>query len=87
MPIYRFRDDTTGDEFEETMPMSDREDFLKKNPNYSQVFTSLNIGDSVKLGITKPPPEFMKGVVGRMQESIPGNRLKENGKFQIPKEL
>jgi hypothetical protein len=87
MPTYRFLNNETGEEFEETMPMAEREEFLSKNSHLSQVFNNLNIGDSVRLGVTKPPADFMKGVVGRMQESIPGNRLRDTGKFQIPKEV
>jgi hypothetical protein len=87
MPTYRFLDNNTGEEFEEIMAMADREPYLTANPHVTQVFNALNIGDSVRLGITKPPAEFMKGVVGRMQESIPGNRLRDTSKFQIPKEI
>lgn len=87
MPTYRFLNNETGEEFEESMSMSEREGYLTDHPHLSQVFSALNIGDPVRLGFTKPPADFMKGVVGRMQESIPGNRLKDTGKFKIPKEL
>lgn len=87
MPTYCFLNNDTGEEFEETMPMAEREAYLQSNPNITQVFSRLNIGDPVRLGVTKPPADFMKGVIGRMQESIPGNRLRDTGKFQIPKEV
>jgi putative FmdB family regulatory protein len=43
------------------------------------------IGDSVKLGITRPPDAFLHGVLGRMQNSIPdGGLLRDSaGKIQV----
>lgn len=86
MPFYTFLNTETGEEFDEIMSISAKEDYLTSNPHLSHVFKSLNIGDSVRLGVTKPPADFMKGIVGRMQETIPKNRLKETGKFQVPRE-
>ena len=87
MPTYRFLNTETDEEFELSMSIAEREEYVKSNPTHQQVFNTLNIGDPVRLGVTKPPADFMKGVIGRMQESIPKNRLKDMGKFQIPKEI
>lgn len=40
-------------------------------------------GDSVRLGITKPPSEFMTDVLGRIKASVPGNNIGQ-GKFKMP---
>jgi len=37
MPIYNFIDDSTGEQFEELMSMSEREAFLSDNPNIRQL--------------------------------------------------
>ena len=87
MPTYCFLNNETGEEFEESMSMADHDTYLANNPHLTHQFKTLNIGDPVRLGFTKPPADFMKGVVGRMQESIPGNRLRDTGKFQIPREV
>jgi hypothetical protein len=87
MPIYQFINNDTNEEFDLIMTIAERDEFVKNNPACIQQFTSLNIGDPVRLGITKPPPEFMRGVIGRMQDSIPKNRLKDTTKFQVPKEI
>lgn len=87
MPTYHFLDTKTDQEFEEMMSMDERETYLKGNPHIIQLLTTLTLGDPVRLGFTKPPADFMKGIVGRMQEKIPGNRLKDSGKFQIPREI
>lgn len=87
MPTYQFRDVNTGEIHDVTMTIAEREEFVKAHPHLVQQFTALNLGDPVRLGVTKPPADFMKGVIGRMQESIPGNKLKSSGKFQVPKEI
>lgn len=87
MPFYSFLNKITNEETEELMTEEEKETFLKDNSHITQIFTKISIGDSVRLGVTKPPPEFMKGIIGRMQETIPQNRLKTMGKFQIPREI
>ena len=86
MPSYDFRNNETGDEFTDFMSISEKEKYLKDNPHIEQIFNCVRLGDSVKLGITKPPAEFMKGVVQRIKDSVPGNNLKTKTKFQIPRE-
>jgi putative FmdB family regulatory protein len=48
-----------------------------------QLVGSPAIGDSVRLGITKPPSEFMTDVLGRIKHSVPGNKI-GSGKFKMP---
>jgi ATP adenylyltransferase/5',5'''-P-1,P-4-tetraphosphate phosphorylase II len=64
MPIYTFRNKETQEEFDLEMKMSEREDYLAANPTYEQIFNKFNVGDSVRLGITKPPSDFTKYVFG-----------------------
>lgn len=42
MPTYRFRNKTTGEEFDDFVKMDDKAEFMEKN-NLEQVFTSLNM--------------------------------------------
>jgi len=87
MPIYSLKNKDTGEIFEKMMKISDYEQYLKDNPNIERYFNSApTYGDPVRLGITKPPSDFMKNVVGRMKASIPGNTLHDR-KFNIPKEF
>jgi hypothetical protein len=86
MPTYTFRDIQTDEHFEDFMSISDKEKFLEQNPHIEQTFTTVRLGDSVRLGITKPPADFMKGVVQRIEKAVPGNNLKSSKKFQIPRE-
>lgn len=87
MPIYPLRNKETGEIFEKIMKIAEYEEFMKENPNMERYFDSApSFGDPVRLGVKKPPSDFMKGIVGRMKESIPGNTLSDR-KFQIPKEF
>lgn len=84
MPTYDFINEETGEIFEMQMSIADKEKYLKKNKHIKQAVTKMSIGDSVRLGITKPPADFQKGVIGRMKEKIHGNKI--NSKFGIPRE-
>lgn len=43
MPNYEFKDNETGEVFEELMSISDKEQFLKDNPQVTQLLTGMNI--------------------------------------------
>ena len=41
------------------------------------------VGDPIRLGITKPPSEFLHGVLGRMENSVPDRSVVgKDGKLQ-----
>lgn len=54
MPNYTFRNTTTGETWTEFMSISERESFLKNNPNIQQEPTSPAIVDPWALGRKKP---------------------------------
>jgi len=59
MPIYTFKNLNTGDEFTTVMSMTEREEYLKANPDIQQqLIAAPAIGDSIKLGLRKPPDSF-----------------------------
>jgi len=58
MPIYTFRDKSTGETFTESMKISDRETYLSENPHIEQVLTAVAFGDSVRLGVRKTDDSF-----------------------------
>ena len=37
MPTYRFLNEKNGEEFDDFMSMSDKEEYLKDNPHFKQV--------------------------------------------------
>ena len=85
-PNYTFRNKKTGKTFIETMKMAEREDYLKKNPDIEQVIGTMNVVDSVLIGVTKPPVDFQKNVIGRIRETAPLNNMNYS-RYSIPKEI
>ena len=54
MPTYTFVNSETQEEQTEFLTLSQRDEFLKSNPHYFQKLATPSIGDSVRLGVTKP---------------------------------
>ena len=59
MPTYDFRHRETGEILEKVMKISERDDFLRDNPQYESVILGApSIGDPVRLGVRKPDQGF-----------------------------
>lgn len=59
MPSYTFKNLNTGEEWTDIMSISEREEFLSKNPQVQQQLTSAPaLGDSIRLGLRKPDDGF-----------------------------
>ena len=85
--IYSFIDTETEEEFELEMSYDELKGFLEANPNLNQTFR-MNIVDPVGAGISKPPSDFQKYVLGRVKEKAPGaNKAALEKRWHIPKEV
>jgi len=82
--IYSFEDQETGEEFELEMTYDQLKDFLADNPKVSQTFR-MNLGDPVRMGVTKPPSDFTKHVLGKIKEAHPLGKAVER-RHTIPRE-
>jgi len=86
MPHYTFENKKTGKQYDAEMSMADRETYLVDNPDVIQVLTRLNIGDPIMLGVTRPPTDFHKHVLGKVKAAHPkGDQLEK--RYTIPKEI
>lgn len=84
--IYSFIDTETEEEFEVEMTYDQLKAFLEFNPRFNQTFR-MNIVDPVGIGITKPPSDFQKGIIGRIKDSVPGAKKDVLEKrFTVPRE-
>lgn len=63
--IYSFIDTETDEEFELEMTYDQLKVFLEFNPRFNQTFR-MNIVDPVGIGVTKPPSDFQKYVLGKV---------------------
>lgn len=87
MPNYSFEDTETGEEFELQMSYEELKKYLEENPKINQTFR-MNLVDPVGIGVTKPPADFQKHVLGRIKEAVPGASKKAIEKrWHIPKEI
>lgn len=87
MPIYSFIDTEDESEFELEMTYDQLKVFLEANPRFNQTFR-MNLVDPVGIGVTKPPSDFQKYVLGRVKETVPGaNKNTLEKRWHIPKEV
>ena len=63
--IYSFIDTETEEEFELEMTYDQLKAFLEANPRFNQTFR-MNVVDPVGIGVTKPPSDFQKYVLGKV---------------------
>lgn len=83
--IYSFIDTETEKEFELEMTYDQLKAFLEENPRFNQTFR-MNLGDPIRMGVTKPPSDFSKYVLGKVKETHPLGGAVER-RHTIPKEL
>lgn len=92
MPIYPLKNTETEEIFEKSMKIAEYEIYMQENPHIQRYYEMGNfakVADPTRLmdcASSKPPSDFMKNVIGRIANSVPGNRLKETSKFQTPRE-
>jgi hypothetical protein len=86
MPIYSFKIKDTGKEYEMTLSYDEMIKHLEDNPEVNQTFR-MNLVDPVGIGITKPPSDFQKYVLGKVKATTPGASAVANKRWNIPKEI
>ena len=87
LPNYTWKNKDTGEEHTNSMTMAEHDDYTKNNPHLEQVLRNFTMVDPVNIGVTKPPSDFMKYVLGRVQEKTPGATAVANKRWHIPKEI
>ena len=73
MPTYVFKDKLTGDQFEKFLSISEKEQFLKDNPDYKSILTAPNIISGARVG-TGNLGGF-KEVLQKVGEGHPGSAI------------
>jgi len=67
MPTYSFYNNQTGEQFDEMMKISEREEYLKSNPHITPVVTAAQIVGGVS--IKDKVPSGFKEVLSKVAES------------------
>ena len=90
--IYTFLNKNTNEIEEHTMRMSELDGFKENNPHLERYFSSDSLpgfGDSMRMsvpGYGQGVAAFEHGVINRIKETVPGNRLHLSHKTKAPKE-
>lgn len=87
MPTYIFRDKTTEEISEIFMSVKDLDEFIADHPNLQQVPTAPAIVDPINIGVTKPPSDFQKHILGRIKAAVPESTAIASKRWDIPKEI
>lgn len=86
-PTYHFCNKETGEELELFMSMSEREVFIKENPQLEQEIKTVNIVDPASIGVQRPPADFQKYVLGKVAQMPGANKSAIERRWQIKKEV
>lgn len=86
MPVYTYRNKKTGKTKDLTMKIDEMIKFEETHPNEERVYDTVNVVDPLGIGVSKPPADFTKHVLGRIKASNPHNSIGE-GRFKIPREV
>ena len=86
MPVYTFEDKDTGESYDKVLSYDEMIKYLEDNPGLSQTFR-MNIVDPVGIGITRPPADFSKYVLGKVKQMPGANKDVIEKRWTIPKEI
>jgi hypothetical protein len=86
MPVYSFSNKDTGEEYDLTMSYDDMIQYLTDHPEVNQVFR-MNLVDPVGIGVTKPPSDFSKYVLGKVKTVAGAHNPAIEKRWTIPKEI
>ena len=86
MPVYSFNDTETGEEYDLTLTYDEMLKYLEDNPKVNQVFR-MNLVDPVGIGVSKPPSDFSKYVLGKVKQMPGADKSTIEKRWSIPKEV
>ena len=87
MPNYTYKNKVTGEEKIVNMTMAEHDTYLDDKPDWEQMIIAANFVDPVSIGVTKPPADFQKYVLGRVKAAVPHADAVASKRWDIPKEI
>ena len=87
MPNYTYKNKVTGEEVTVNMTMAEHDTYLDDKPDWEQMILVANFVDPVSIGVTKPPSDFQKYVLGRVKAAVPEANAVASKRWDIPKEI
>jgi hypothetical protein len=86
MPRYTFENNETGEQQELTLSYDDMMEYLKEHKEVHQIFR-MNVVDPVGIGVSKPPQDFQKYVLGKVKAANPQSDAVASKRWNIPREI
>lgn len=86
MPIYTFESKETGEQYDMSFTYDEMIKYLEEHPEVNQVF-KMNLVDPVGIGVSKPPSDFQKYVIGKVKEAPGAHNPAVEKRWHIPKEV
>ena len=77
----------SGEEKIVNMTMAEHDTYLDDKPDWEQMIIAANFVDPVSIGVTKPPADFQKYVLGRVKAAVPHADAVASKRWDIPKEI
>lgn len=87
MPRYTYRNKVTDEEITVQLTMKEHETYLDDKPDWVQMITSMNVVDPVGIGVSKPPQDFQRYVLGKVKAANPHSDAVASKRWDIPKEI
>lgn len=86
MPTYTYKSKDTGEVFDLSMSIAEMEQYEKDNPEHERVYNKMNVVDPVGIGVTRPPADFSKYVLGKVKAANPHTVIGQR-RWDIKKEV
>lgn len=86
MPTYTYQSKDTGEIFNLSMSISEMEKYEQDNPQHERVYHSVNVVDPTGIGVSKPPSDFTKYVLGKVKAANPHTEI-GNRRWDVAKEI
>lgn len=87
MPNYTYRNKETGEEKTVWLSFSEHDTYLDDKPEWEQIIKAATVVDPVNIGVTQPPSDFQKFVLGRIKNSVPKAEAVASKRWNIPREI
>jgi hypothetical protein len=86
MPAYTFLNTKTNEQYDTAMSYEALQTYLSDNPHIEQVF-KMNICDPVIIGVSQPPVDFTRHVLGKVKQMPGANKNAMEKRWVPPKEV
>ena len=86
MPSYTYQNTETGEVFDLSMSIAEMEKYETDNPKHERIYNKLNVVDPAGIGVSKPPSDFSKYVLGKVKAANPHTVVGQR-RWDVKKEI